>query len=624
MSALVLAVALALRSFDARYLALRAGSAVMHDSLVHYNILLGWLHHGDSLRGFTLTPSPYFLDMVLQLPIALLAPDLEAFSYALGAAYALLCVAALYALARALGNGALVAGAIAAAFYTLTPTDFVYHLFIVNHSSELISTIAMLALLHRWFRPEVVAPRAALPIYALLVAISVLSSPYFIATFCVPAMIAATTIGPTRRRLVAFGATIGVAAIVGLLALALIARYAWPIRGDAYLPWRRSLALFLDALWAAPGGRLAAAIALLAMIASASLAIALRRRSTTTERFCLAFFPLAAIASIAIPIKRGAFDGSYAFRYCVLAWVLSLAFYAFAIARFLPRVRFRIWFAAPAIALAATCGGPLSIEDPRSITSDMLRCFREAETTVHLHDGIATWWTARFLNAARLGWGSSGAVVQVLDDVPPALDIKDDNVDWFAGPYRGGAQVDFLVTHAMSDALLQFYRDDVGPPDRIVTCPTPATFRPDGKPTFDIWVWDRPEARARLARTVLLDNRRSPFAPTVGASSMTIDLARGTRASGDRTSTEPMFLPSGRYRIDVEVAEAGELVVHQAHHGVRAHVTLQRGANAVEVDISNLGPTSGYEVWLEVAGHLAAIEVTLVRQAGVSPFALFR
>src|SRR4051812_34818992 len=99
----VLCAAVTLRAFDAAYAAVRSVAAGSPDALLYYNMILTWSRHGDSPRGFTLTPSPYFIDLLLQLPLALAAPDFERFAYALALLYALLLFAALALVLRAVG-----------------------------------------------------------------------------------------------------------------------------------------------------------------------------------------------------------------------------------------------------------------------------------------------------------------------------------------------------------------------------------------------------------------------------------------------------------------------------------------------------------------------------------------
>lgn len=273
----IIALAVALRAFDARIFHVRSLLSVQHDALVHYNMLLTWWRHGDSPRGFTLTPSPYFIDMLVQIPIVLLAPDFERFSYALACTYCLLIFGALYVVFRvALEANATLAvvasGVTVAAFYVVAPFNFVVHVFVVNHTSEIFTTFGVLALAHAWFRPGVTRRRYAAYVYALVVAGCVASSPFFVATYCIPAAIAAASVVGsaylTRRRFVWFVGLTAFGALVGLISLAIISRYAWPVRGDSYQRWWKSYLALKAAIIAEPGGLRAVWLTLVACLAS--------------------------------------------------------------------------------------------------------------------------------------------------------------------------------------------------------------------------------------------------------------------------------------------------------------------------------------------------------------------
>lgn len=687
----LLSLAAALHTFDARLFAVRLRSPVQPDSLVHYNMLLTWWRHGDSPRGFTLTPSPYFIDMVLQLPMMLLAPDFEGFSYALACTYALLILGSLYLVLRiALDSGPALAiaaaGATVAGFYELAPFNFVVHVFVINHTSELFTTLGLLALLHAWFRPG--APRRPYAAYgyALAVAVCVASSPFFIATYAIPAAVAATAIlgteYVTRPRLAWFLGLTAVGALAGLIALAIISCHAWPIRGDAYRGWWRSYLTFKRTIIAEPGGLAVAWATAVAVLASSALAIAGRRtrRWSIPTTFMLAFFPACVVACVGIPIKRGAFDGGYAFRYVTLPWLLVVAFYVAVCARGAQALgaavlrgrrrpaapRWLPWSAAvlgvAGIGIGATCRGPLTMDDEASRTAGTIRCFREAEQRGDVKDGLALWWLARYLNAARhaAGWSSPFVVVQLLHNDPPAVDPRDNNLRWLAGAYRGGAaKLNFLATHALSDDQLQFFRDRIGAPDRMVTCPVPIDLRPDGKATYELWIWDREDAQRRLGDLVTHDNLRSAFSPAVGATSMAIDpvwgmhadpgmseLAgrrrvwrRGTHPPGELAWINPLYVPSGRYRLTLDMtavpardraAPVAEVAVHQDRRGELARFPIT-ASPAFELVIDNHGgATSGDAIAFSLhTGDAESIELsgatlTLVDPRGIAPFRIFR
>ena len=688
----MLALATALRAFDSRLFAVRSLLVLQHDALVHYNMLLTWWRHGDSPRGFTLTPSPYFIDMLVQFPIMLIAPDFERFSYALGCTYALMIFGSLcLLLRRVLALDIVVVLAIASVtitvFYLLAPFNFVVHAFVVNHTSEVFTTLGMLALLHAWFRPDA-ARRAYTPyVYALLVVGCVASSPFFIATYCLPAIVAAAAILGTsyldRRRFCWFLALTVLGACIGLLTIAIVSRYVWPVRGDHYQRWWRSYLAFKAAIAAEPGGRAALWISVVACVSSVALLVVGRRcKAPAAPLFMLAFFPAAVIACVAIPIKRGAFDGAYAFRYVTFPWLLVVTFYVSTAAWGIHRLlrgwspqhaarRYPRWFrwstglfGAAGLALLGTCHGSFTMAGAESLSAPMIACFREVDQRGELRDGLSTWWLGRFFIAARLapGWRSPNVIVEIRPD-DGRIDPWDNNVLWFADGFRQRkGQLNFLVTFGLGDAALEMFRERVGTPDRTISCAVPANQRLAGKPTFEIWIWTRAAALQRLTQFILADNGRGAFSPVLGATSMSIDPIWGMESeSGATELTErhrvwrrqpsgaavaarilPMYVPSGRYRLALEVATvtdphdpraAIDVVVQQEHHGEIARTAISPGMTSasLELDIDNLGgPTSGDAIEVRlVAGSATSIDLagatlTLVDERGVSPFRIFR
>lgn len=694
----VLAWAAMLHAFDAAYSKVRAIAAVPADSLIHYNMLLTWWRHGDSPRGYTLTPSPYFVDILLQLPLVFLAPDFERFSYALAATYALLLTGSLYLVMRiALDASCVVALAVACAslvaFYKLAPFSLVLHSFIYNHTSEVFTTLGLVALAHAWFRPEARKRRYAPIVYVFLVAACIASSPFFIATYCIPTALAAAAVAgtaylPWRRFAWFIGLTV-LGSVVGLVALALISRYWWPIRGDRYfLTWWKSYKLFKHTLVTEPGlARLAWATAIGALV---SIGLVIYGRWTRALRtptiFLLAMFPAAVFACVALPIKRGGFSSGYELRYVLLPWLLATAFYAGVAATLIQRIgekliskyrdrlpaapRWLGWTTAllgvVGLALLATCHGPATVFETRSTTSPAIRCFADAERTGVLQDGIATPWMARYLNAARLApsWRSPYVIVEILASDPPNLHPQENNPLWFDGTYRGGrAKLNFLVTYAMDEPVLAFWRKALGPADRTISCPIPVDMRRDERQTFELWVYDREPALQTLEQIVMRNNLRSPFVPVVGATKMVIDptwgmvsepvdgeLVAGRRAwrrgvhrdTGAMLTTGIMWLPSGRYRLAVDIAAipqvpgaapVAEVVVRMERRKPDvARLPIAAGSHRVELEfeISNLGgPTSGDLMTAQVLPRAAeSIEIsgmtlTLIDLHGVDPFRIF-
>jgi hypothetical protein len=679
----LVSLAAVIGAVDRRYTSIRV---VQADSLVHYNMLLAWLRHGASPRGFTLTPSPYFIDMVVQLPVLWLAPDMESFSYWLACAYAILIFAGVYAVLRVgLACGPLIAAATAAAAmvgsYTLAPQSVIVHAFIVNHTSEVFTTLGMLALVHAWFAPGARHRRYAPALYVLSVAACVTSSSFFIATYCVPSAIAAVGLigaGSVDRRRLAWFLGLGViGALVGLVSIAAISRYAWPVRVDRYMGALRSYHVFHHTVHVEPGRRRAVWAVLVAAIGSLALAVVGRRRRWNAGRmFLLAFFPAAVITCTGMPIARGAFDGGYAFRYVQLPWLLAMMFYASVLAHGAiaivakiarPRPSWLPWSSAVlgiiGVAVIATRGGALTMYDAASLTSPTVRCVQDAERNAGLQDGLSTWWFARYVNAARhaSAWRSPYVVVQLLTTVPPIVDPRDNDLEWFDGSYRGGATLNFLSTDGLDDAALQFFRDRIGPPDQIVTCPAPRNYRPDPKPTFELWIYDHRDAQERLAEFVTRGNVTSRFAPIVPTKQVSVDLEWAAFRSypfdsglvgthrvwhagdGDRVlRVEPMYLPSGRYSFDVELSTisqvaggegVAQIVIWQDNNGelARSVVTVGEKHARVTLDVhQHGGSTSGDLIVIDVVPGTAesidvsAIVVTQLEAAGISPFQMFR
>ncbi len=656
-------------------------------------MFLAWWRHGDSPRGFTLTPSPYFIDILIQLPIALLAPDFERFSYALACTYAVLISTSLYLVLRAALHAATVPAIVATAlvmvsFYRLAPFNFVVHPFVVNHTSEVFTTLGLLALVHFWFRPAAPRRRYAPYIYPLLVAGCVASSPFFIATFCIPAGIAAVAILNTehldRRRLAWFLGLTAIGALAGLVSIAIISRYVWPVRGDYYGGWWKSYLAFKHALFREPGAVFIGWATALAFIASSALVIVGRARKwPRATTFMLAFFPASVLSCVVLPIKRGAFDGPYAFRYITLPWLLMLAFYAGVLARAslvlwaatLPRLKSLgrprwLWWTtgvlgACGFVLIFTCHGSMTMDEEASLSSPLIRCFRDAEQRSGIKDGLATWALGRYLNAARYApdWDSSHVVVQIRPSYPPSVDAWDNNLLWFRDGFRDGkGTINFVVTNMLDDKTLAYFRERIGAPDRTVVCPVPRNLAVGGKTTTELWIWDGVEQQRRLSELVLRDNLRSPFSPIIGATSMRIDVEWGMRSDvaggelvdgkrvwrrgaghGDEAvlRMNAMWVPSGRYRLDLDLTVVGgggadsiaAVTVNQDHHGEIARTPVRAGQSSVslEFEVDNRGgATSGDAIEaLVFAGTADTIQVSggtliLLEQRGVSPFRIFR
>lgn len=695
LSVFVLALAVVVRGFEAGYFHVRAVAVVPADSLLHYHWILSWWRHGDSIRGFTLTPSPYFIDLAIQLPIAFLTGDFESFSYVMASTFAVLLFLSVYAVMRIAFDGStliasVVAGLALVAFYVVAPFSVVVHAFMSNHTSEVYSTLGLVVLVHVLFRPQAPRRRYAPALYIAALMACVVSSPFFIATYCVPVAIAATALLGTSyvswRRLAWFLGYSVFGALAGLMVLAVISRYVWPVRGDLYsLTARDSYDAFATLLATDIGVGRTAKVTVVAAIASAVLAVIGRRTGKLSEpvTFLLAFFPATLLGCVLLPMKRGALGGAYELRFLQLPWLLACGFYAAALivgvralartllrGRALPRQLAWAGVIAPvvaAIALVGTARGPLSMFDPESRTASELRCIKTIEDSGALKDGIATAYIARYMNAARHAseWKSPYVVVQIYPASPTVINAGENNILWLNDGYRhGSGTMNFVATHLLDDKALASLRTRIGEPDRTISCPLAFDHRLDGKGTFDFWIYDRPEAQQRLTKMVTRDNYRGAFAPLVGANAMDVDLdwgafaepaegeyIRGHRVwrrgvhleSGTMAIVRPFFAPSGKYRVEIDLTA----VPHKPEEGqplAELHIYMDRKPRikrvpirigtthaVVEFNVKNLGgPTSGAAVWMNVVAQAAesieisSIKLTLIKPSGIDPLRIFR
>jgi hypothetical protein len=704
LGALLVALAAMVRVFDRAFLAFRlVPIAVPPDSLLHYNAFLWWTRFGDSPRGFTLTPSPYFLDLVMQLPLSVAATDFEHFSYRLSELYALLFLATTYVLLRyALRTTRLVAFVIASAgtagFYALAPWGFYEHAFMANHTSLVPASLAVVAVVFALFRPEARPRRLAPLLYALAVFACVFADPFTIGTYCVPACGAVTLLLGTQwvtwRRLVCFVGLTGVATVAGLVAVAAVARYVWPIRGDNYVnSATKSFHMFVRMVKTADGVQLVAVLCVVATIATTALFVHARRKSRLNgpALFMLAFIPLSLIACTILPIKRGAFDDAYALRYVTMPWLLITTFYAALVVLGVRALALRwsrtrslpswlAWAAGPVLAACAlatcyTAHGPVKMFGNESSTGAMLRCFKNAEKNAGLQDGLATVYVARYVNAARHArkWKSPYVVVEVYPSAPPMQEPRESNVLWYNDDvYRQGrAKINWVATHHMSPDAMNATAAIAGPPDRIIECPQAIDKRPDqgqlgpsdGKPSFEIWIWDREESQRKLGELMTRSNIRSAFSPVLGKTRMPIDLEygmaadgahsklvdghriweRGVHVEGSMAFIRVFWVPSGRYRIDLDLASVphgpnatavAELVIEQDHAKepiARFPIAPGNDHPSFMINIDNFGgATSGDLIWMNLYTRdadrldLSSMTMTLVEPKGIDPFRIFR
>jgi hypothetical protein len=627
--------------------------------------------------------------MALELPLMLVAPDFEWFAYALALVYALLIGASLAAVLRVVldvsGVVAIVASAVALiAFYSLAPLWLIMHAFICNHTSEIFSTLGLVALVHVWFRRGAPRPRYASAAYTAVVVVCVTSSPFFLVTYCVPVAIAVGSLVGSEevswRRLAGFVGLTVLGSLLALVVLAVISRYAWPIRSDHWWqqPWR-TYARLRNTVRADPQLRHLTMAVVVGVTASTALAVVGRLRGWRVPlRFALTFYPATVVSCVVVVIKRGAFLGPYELRYFHAAWLMTCAFYVSCAvvggralvlrirARGLPSApHWLLWTAgalgAAGLWLVVTARGPLTMFEPASLSSAAIRCFADADRAGLLQDGVATVWTARYLNAARLapGWRSPNVIVELLQGPVPALHPQENNLLWLNGTYRGGrAKLNFLITHGLSDEALQAWRGRMGAPDRTISCAAPLY----DQSSFEIWIWDRDDAQRRLADIVTRNNLRGPFAPVIGAADMTIDVEWGMdtaptdgelvgqrrvwrrgvhRVGGTLAVSRDAYLPGGRYRLELDLEALPSGTRREPVVEVVASVegaTPQRFAIAagihhavLEVVIENPGgATSGNAMTIAVNAReaetieLSGMKFTPVALDALSPFGIFR
>jgi hypothetical protein len=693
---LAVTMAFVVRAFDGAYATLRAGASVAPDDLIYYNMVQTWWRHGDSPTGHTLLPSPYFIDLVLQIPIAILAPDFERFAYFLALAFCLLIACSLFAASRVVVGGRVgLAGVVAAltviGYYGLAPPRLIAQICIQNHTTEIFATLGTIAALHWLHQAKGRRKRYAAALYTLVIAVCVTSSPFFIATYCIPAAVGAAALlgtpAVTWRRLLGFLALTSAGALIGLVTIAAIDRYWWPVRGDAYgLTLAQSWLAFRETISLPEVVPLAVATAL-AGIACTVIAAALRARRSVHHGaiFYAAFVAAAIVSCSAIPVLRRAFSNPYEIRYLQLPFILGVQCHAGALVAAilylanrarqkrtlsLPRWSARgavLALMVAAIVAAATVRGPLTIFSAGSKTSAAIACFAAAEKEHGLEDGLAAIWSARYFNAARhsAGWRSKHVLIQ-MDHWrhPPPVSAIYNNLFWFNDGLRHGrGRVNFLATHLFSEASLRFVRERIGTPDEIVSCPVPVDSREPGSgETFEIWVWKSAPAVERLTEMVVRDNARSPFSPAIGEKRQEIDVAwgmhtgcddteamligkrrvwhRGIRCEGPFLFTPPFTIPSGRYRIDLEFAatpaaadsSAGFVTLHVGSTQL-SRIPLPAGMHHVawEADVHNRGgPTSGDAVTLTVLPadtdvlEVSGMTLTQLRPEAIDPFRVFR
>jgi hypothetical protein len=670
-------------AFDISYQESRAIESVLGDNLLAYNELLTWRQLGDPLTSFTLTPSPYFIDLLFQLPIALLSDDFERFAYWEALGYGTGAAAALIVLFRSLGASrwasALSSALTMTVYFLCFPQELVLHLHVPNHTSEVIGSILGLALLVKLTKDAARPLPREYALFGVLVFVSTLSSTFFFATFLVPALgaLAVVAIDRARRRTaLALMALAVVCAAAGTTVQALVSAYWWPIRKDIYLLTLRQSAEHLRDVLLQPNHRVAPA----GFAVGVTLALVLLARSPRARRaLCvpLVFYLVAVISCLGLPVARGAFQWTYSFRFLQVpalgsvAIVVACAVRAFSEAastrRVLTRVASSLLIAGVPI-LLSFFRGPLTESSARSMTAPLLACMRSPEHLPLLEDGLASVLPARFMNASFRGpaRGLPNLVVEIERWHPPSLVSSENNISWFRDGYRKGAHsLNFVVTFQLPTESLAWLRRRVGEPDIVFRCPLPADWRPwrvadRMDEQVETWVWTSAAAKKTLREMVLEDNMRGLFVrpsdheATIGAKwgmngtegtelvDGSLTWRRGEARYPRVAWTRPMFAPAGRYRADVELQVEG--LTPAAAHGVTitaylgagpiARVEVPTGARSASFEYVSQNPggaVSGFDTWFVVDAEPAAVRVavhairlTRLEAAAVDPLRVFR
>ena len=199
--------------------------------------------------------------------------------------------------------------------------------------------------------------------------------------------------------------------------------------------------------------------------------------------------------------------------------------------------------------------GPFGMENSDSLTSEALACFRDAERTHGLKDGIATSTVARILNAARQGkgWRSSNLVIEMQSWFPPSVQSQLNNALWFQRADRA-TDLNFVVADGFSEESLAFLRERIGPVARRLRCPPLKQHVTEPVSSLEILIFEELAARRALTRFVRLDPMAQPLVPAVRRSNLALDRQWGS-------------IPGGGGRVSAE----GRIWEHSRRRGERRH-----------------------------------------------------
>ncbi len=486
------------------------------DDLIYFNALQDWLKSGSPLRGYTLQPSPYVLDFLLDRIIIFFTDDFERFAYAVSGIVAILFAGSFLTLGYAFCRDWRRAVVIALLSYTnlylfLIPMRVRLHLFLPSHTFSSIATpvaIAMLAAsLTSASRQVYIRWCVAL---SLLTAIIVLSDPILIADLIVPATMTCVWFGillRTRISRLAFSVfTLCASAVFAMELMELCNVFFWPHRVDVYPP---VFSMTDTGILQVNGNGGFFAIlrekqfrGLLHLFEIAVLGSALwlwiqirvyRARQPESQpiekrRFQLMVMTavglFAAVTSFALPVLRGSFGTYYEWRY----FLLSSMFLSFTVAAAITYAGFAAWsvlmtfvnieqwwkrlsrirprFAAAmgiglsGIVLFAAIGScarnSIRVGDGRSPETPFFSCVARIMDKDHLHDGLASAYVAIML---RAGYASpqfrreSKVFQTTFTDTFSYLEPANNNLKWMSKELlQKEGGVDYVVFEGARDS----------------------------------------------------------------------------------------------------------------------------------------------------------------------------
>jgi hypothetical protein len=427
-------------------------------------MLQDWLRSGPSIRGYTLQPSPYILDLLLDRLVVLFTNDFERYVYVVSAVVSICFAGSLlllgYAYCRDWRRAAVISLISYASLYLfLIPLRIYQHLFIPSHTFALIATPVAMAMLAASLTSD--SRRSIIRWYAALSALTmivVFSDPIFIADFIVPGAMACGLLAilPRTRvpRLALSGFVPCASGAIAMILLEACNVFFWPHRVDVYAPvftitntgdlqvngnaglfaiildkrYRTFLRIFVIAFL---GVALWWVAQFKAYCARPWEPQAIQKRRLELMAMT-AVGLLATVTSVAMPALRGSFQTHYEWRYFLLASIFlsfglggaityaGVAAWSLLTAhankhlskRFLPRWPTPVFRFAPALGVALSCGvfliticycagNSTRLGDKHSTATPYLSCVSAVTKRENLHDGMASAYAASMLRAGR-------------------------------------------------------------------------------------------------------------------------------------------------------------------------------------------------------------------------------